>query len=655
MKKARKKSGSLKKAVKFLLAIVIIAFIGVMIMGDDGDYSIEDGNPDAKSDAAWTLMVYMCGSDLESGGGASSDNLKEMMNADFSDKVNVIVETGGSSYWYLDGIDPDSLAYYHVDSKKLVMEKTLDSASMGDPDTLADFITWGRQNYPAEKYGLIMWDHGGGSLQGLCWDENHDDDNLTLPELNKALVQADTQFEMIGMDACLMASLETAEAIDEYGKYMVASQEYEPGGGWDYKAFLDYLGQNSEADGEKLGEEICNTYFDKCRRDDLHDMATLSVVDLSRISSLSTAFQAMSEKMLLLTRDAVSFRALCQGTDVTENYGGNNKAEGYTDMVDLRGLTENTESVLPDTAERVLDLQEKAVRYQVHGSSRAGAKGLSAVYPLLIDDDIARMYEEISDNRSYLQYMNVLNDSWDESMWDEEDERSIGLQELDPIQADDYDVQLSQEIDENSTLHVYVTSGLESVEQADFSLLYLEPDSGDFVFLGTDSDLDADWEQGEFTDRFGGTWITIGGQYVNANLIEQGDDYNVYTIPAIVNGNETNIRATYDMNDEEFTVNGTYDGIDEETGSSGRNIRPLKKGDKVVFVLPALDENLDDTDDYQSEEIVWSDDIRMEDEDLMDGTYIYIMPVYDYFGEEYDADPITMTIEDGWITAEEIE
>ena len=107
--------------------------------------------------------------------------------------------------------------------------------------------------------------------------------------------------------------------------------------------------------------------------------------------------------------------------------------------------------------------------------------------------------------------------------------------------------------------------------------------------------------------------------------------------------------------DEEFTVNGTYDGIDEETGSSGRNIRPLKKGDKVVFVLPALDENLDDTDDYQSEEIVWSDDIRMEDEDLMDGTYIYIMPVYDYFGEEYDADPITMTIEDGWITAEEIE
>lgn len=181
-----------------------------------------------------------------------------------------------------------------------------------------------------------------------------------------------------------------------------------------------------------------------------------------------------------------------------------------------------------------------------------------------------------------------------------------------------------------------------------------DEDSGDYIFLGTDSDVDADWDNGIITDNFQGSWITIGGEYVNANLIEMTDDYNIYTIPAIVNDEETNIRAIYSFDDETYSVLGTYAGVDSTTGASGRDIRPLQEGDEVTFTFQAFTENFEDTERYVSDTITWSDDTEMTDEDLFDGTYLYLLSVYDYFENEYDGDPVEMMVEDGEITAQEI-
>ena len=99
---------------------------------------------------------------------------------------------------------------------------------------------------------------------------------------------------------------------------------------------------------------------------------------------------------------------------------------------------------------------------------------------------------------------------------------------------------------------------------------------------------------------------------------------------------------------------GTYRGVDEETGASARDIQPLQDGDEVIFTFITLDENQEQTDPYESSPVTWSDDVVMEDLDLFDGDYYYMISVYDFFGNEYQGDPIQMTVEDGEISAFEL-
>lgn len=136
---------------------------------------------------------------------------------------------------------------------------------MGDASTLTDFLTWGQENYAAEKNMLVLWDHGGGAAKGVCFDENYGFDALTLNELHTALADAelDTKFDIIGFDACLMATIETADTVQDYAEYMVASEEIEPSGGWDYKALAE--GFEGESDNLEAGKQICDSFIEKCK------------------------------------------------------------------------------------------------------------------------------------------------------------------------------------------------------------------------------------------------------------------------------------------------------------------------------------------------------------------------------------------------------
>jgi hypothetical protein len=146
--------------------------------------------------------------------------------------------------------------------------------------------------------------------------------------------------------------------------------------------------------------------------------------------------------------------------------------------------------------------------------------------------------------------------------------------------------------------------------------------ASEFVYLGEDNNIDSDWENGRFKDNFFGQWMTIGGEYVNAELIEETESYNRYSIPAEVNGKETNIRAIYDYSTETYRVLGTYDGVESSDGigsMTSRGITPLQEGDEIVFLLPAFQADSEEENWYYTDAVEWSDDIIMEDEDMGDG------------------------------------
>ena len=149
--------------------------------------------------------------------------------------------------------------------------------NMGNPETLSWFLNYGVEQYPADRYCLIIWDHGGGPLEGICLDELFGGESLTLVELKTAFENSpflDQKLEWVGFDACLMSTLEVAQQISPYANYMIASQGWEPGTGWAYSFLCDL---EKDQNGNDTGRRIIDAYFNKAENTDEKNLACIDL------------------------------------------------------------------------------------------------------------------------------------------------------------------------------------------------------------------------------------------------------------------------------------------------------------------------------------------------------------------------------------------
>ncbi|MDO4544497.1 MAG: clostripain-related cysteine peptidase [Clostridia bacterium] len=602
--------------------------------------------------SAWTVLLYLCGTDLESYSGAATYNLEELAAAQTSDDVNFLIQTGGTYEWWNYLVDSSSIQRWELDSGQFYLADEQPLSSMGAAETLGSFLSWGVSNYPAQNYMAIIWNHGGGSVSGVAFDELYNYDSLDLNELSEAFSMANAEFEIIGFDACLMASLETAAAIAPYGNYMVASEEYEPGDGWAYTELVNYLGSNPTADGKTVGEAICNAYFAKCQRYDSDEMATLSVVDLSKIDELVDSFSAMAVEMSGVTDEIDTYRTLINGINRAENYGGNTDVEGYTNMVDLGDLVMNTQDVLPDTADRVLNALFDAVVYNVHGSSRSNANGLSVFFPINSEQSELDGFAAIAPSPQYVRFIEVVSD------WTAPPYAVAGAEEVESISSDDYEVEFYTFLDDDAFFTLVIESDIEAVAQVEFALFYLDYEYNECMFMGYDNDMFSFWEEGIFFDNFRGVWPTIEGCLCSPLLVSEEENYNLYSIPILLNGSLTNLRAVYIWEEDgsgHYEVLGAWDGVDSETGMSSRDLIKLKDGDVVTLLFLAADMDSGEHAYYETNSFVVDGEVVMEALPLPDGDYLYSYMITDVFGRIYHSDHALMECDDGTITVYETE
>ena len=295
-----------------LLALIIL--IGIFAGGDDNSNKPASNNPAATAPVASvsnqkkTIMIYMVGSDLESQNGAASLDIVEMAESGIdTSKHTVLIYTGGTKAWAISDIPTDKNSIYKLNGEDFDLVQTYSSLNMGASSTLAEFISFGMTNYAADSYGLILWDHGAGPMVGYGADELHND-ILEMSELKTALSSAGLgngkKLEFLGFDACLMGSIETAWEVKDFANYMIASQETEPGYGWNYK-FLKYLNQYDS--GNDIGKSIIDMYFSAhnevvSQYPQAEADITLSCMDLSKIgkveSSLNTLFANVDKNIL---------------------------------------------------------------------------------------------------------------------------------------------------------------------------------------------------------------------------------------------------------------------------------------------------------------------------------------------------------------------
>ena len=296
---------------------------------------------------AWTIMVYMAGDNNLSAAG--DRDLVEMRRVGSTDDVNVIVE--------FDNAGNHGTRRIHV--KKNGVAETVEhlgETDSGSPEVLVNFIKWAAENYPARRYALVLWNHGGGwaptevdriarsvnsraynereiaersssalgraffrstlqkvfelespSERAICSDDGSGHSLDTL-ELHRVIAQGvgmiGQPFDLLGMDACLMSNLEVAYQLREHVRYIVASEELEPANGWPYERILArFVGDPGMATAD-IAAHIVQDYVDSYVELEYVGDVTQTAVDLSRLMELTAPLDVLAKYLIPNMKDA---------------------------------------------------------------------------------------------------------------------------------------------------------------------------------------------------------------------------------------------------------------------------------------------------------------------------------------------------------------
>ena len=355
---------------------------------------------------AWTIMIYVDGdNDLDP---YAIQNINSMELVGSTDKVKIIVQY--DSYGYAGArryyITKD---YDQVNITSPIIED-IGEVNMGTGETLVDFIQFCTKNYPAQKYSLILWNHGGGfkkpsSLQkDICWDETSGDDALTIPEVEQSLKQAGVYFDLLAMDACLMGMLEVAYEVRNHTEIFVASEDNIPGKGFNYQHFLENLIASPNMGPDSLARVIIDSYISHYP---FGTTLTLSAVNSLQLSSLTNEVNNLAKAIMqdnrtskevyrnIITRETICF------SDVD-----------FIDLGDfalkLIGHPQIMSSQVKSSAQQVLNQVSNAVLYNRSQGNNSywtlnNTQGLSIYLPI---------YTKYVEKYQNLQFAN--NTNWDD-------------------------------------------------------------------------------------------------------------------------------------------------------------------------------------------------------------------------------------------------
>jgi len=348
-----------------------------------------------------TIMIYMCGTDLESKSSMATRDIMEMAAASYGDNVRVILYTGGCLKWNNQIVSSRVNQIYEVAEGGLrTLVSDAGSAAMTKPETLASFIQWCAQNYPATRNELIFWDHGGGSVSGYGYDEKYASaGSMSLAGINQALSAGGVTFDFIGFDACLMATVENALMLEQYADYMIASEETEPGIGWYYTDWLNALGKNTSIPTIELGQKIVDSFVETCAQTCRGQPATLSVVDLAElVNTVPSELRDFSRSLSTMITDN-EYQAVSTARNGAREFARSNKI----DQIDLVDFAQNLGT---DEAKELSDALLGAVKYNRTSSDMTNAYGVSIYFPYRRSstvDQAVSTYDAIGMDESYSQ------------------------------------------------------------------------------------------------------------------------------------------------------------------------------------------------------------------------------------------------------------
>jgi len=333
-----------------------------------------DTNPDIGNSSKDTfLALYIVGSDLESDGDAGTVDLLELIDGynqltdEEKKNIYVYVAFGGANKEGWRGVKYANIDCIIQDGKDKKFGNdncyeysqeitTLNAKNMSHPEAFNNFIKKIKTLSSGFKTKvLVLWNHGA-AYNGYGIDENwqkdgvtidskkdglSNNDTLTIYEIRDVFKKADVKFDIIGFDACLMANLEVASAIKDFGTYLVASEEIEPGHGWFYTDVIQIFAKNPDKSVLEKAKLLVDSFVNYKDHDQGSGL-TLSVIDLTKINDILTSLDKINfnnldlKKIVLAEKTSQKYGYFMDGNTFEEFY--------YTidlyQFADKAGLTE---------------------------------------------------------------------------------------------------------------------------------------------------------------------------------------------------------------------------------------------------------------------------------------------------------------------------
>ena len=323
-----------------------------------------------------TIMLYMCGTDLESNYSMATKDLQEIANATIANNVNIIVYTGGCTGWKNNLMSNRTNQIYKIEAggQFRLLNDNVGNKPMVTPSTLAEFIQFCAANYPADRNMLIFWDHGGGSLTGYGYDQRFKSSgSMTLDGIDQALSSGGVRFDVIGFDACLMATVETAQVASRYADYLLASEESEPGIGWYYTNWVTLLSRNTSTPTLTIGKQIIDDFISECNRQCAGQDTTLSLTDLAEFSyTIPSLLNSWADDTAAVIKS--DYRTV-------SNARGNAKEFAASSRIDQADLASICFNLNNNSSKTLANALLSTVKYNRTSSTVKNAYGLSIYFP----------------------------------------------------------------------------------------------------------------------------------------------------------------------------------------------------------------------------------------------------------------------------------
>ncbi|MBO4266709.1 MAG: peptidase C11 [Lachnospiraceae bacterium] len=574
-----------------------------------------------------TVMVYLCGTDLESKSGMGTADLQEMASAQLSDNVRVIVYTGGCKKWKNNLVSSSVNQIYQVKGGGVkLLEKNMGTGSMSDPATLTTFIKYCNDNFPANRNELILWDHGSGSLSGYAYDEkNPGSGSMSLSGIKKAVSDSGVKFDFIGFDACLMATVETALMLSDYSDYMIASEETEPGVGWYYTNWLTELSKDPSMPTTQIGKNIVDDFVGMCDRKCPGQKATLSVTDLAEIAHVvPDKLNNFSVATNGLISDVNGYMKVSDARNKTKEFAISCKID-QIDFIHFANLLDTPES------RQLADALKSCIKYNRTERSITNANGLSVYFPYKKASKAGAMvktYNEIGMDSAYADCIRAFasNEQTGQMTTDGTGSPLASLfgslygtdyagsqgesygEYTDAISgimsalltgrshaSDDFNTDKLKVVKNKKGENVFALSEEDWSKVANVDLNVFVDDGEGFIDLGLDNTFEFDSDN-NLLASFDNTWMSINGHtvaYYHTDTEDNGTNYSINGyVPAYLNGQKVELLLAFTDKFPDGTITGArYIYDDGTTETVAKNMIALSAGDKLEFTCRYYDYN----------------------------------------------------------------